>query len=238
MKVPKFISFLLKKKSKEKEILEIKGENKSILFQARYRSGVNCSLVPIFLNYQESMIIENDFKAEMWFYTAAYRANELKQDCVLIYKEKEVIYLKKYGKERIELKDDVTEYLKKHIKEAQNHISIYLNDIKVNNSILDYLQAKTKEIFFIKKCYEIHKPENEEIKEILKSEINFLLINYSQNLRDIENEFDLKLIANDDLSITLERKYKEKIKLKYFFKDKKMMEKIYLHPFENIGIKN
>lgn len=66
MKVPKLISFLLKKKSKEKEILEIKGENKSILFQGKYRSGINCSLVPIFLNYQGSMIIENDFKGEMW----------------------------------------------------------------------------------------------------------------------------------------------------------------------------
>lgn len=234
MKVPKLISFLLKKKSEEKEILEIKGENKSILFQGKYRSGINWSLVPIFLSYQGSMIIENDFKGEMWAYTAAYRANELKQDCILIYKEKEVTYLKKYGKERIELKNNIKEYLKKYIKEAQNHVSIYLNDIKVDNSILDYLQAKTKEIFFIKKCYEI-KPEGEEIKEILKSEINFLLVNYSHNLKEIESEFDLKLIVNDDLSVTLEKKYREKIKLKYFFRDKKMMEKVYLHPFENIG---
>ncbi|MCB8566312.1 hypothetical protein [Fusobacterium ulcerans] len=234
MKVPKLISFLLKKKPEEKEILEIKGENKSILFQGKYRSGINWSLVPIFLSYQGSMIIENDFKGEMWTYTAAYRGNELKQDCILIYKEKEVVYLKKYGKERVELKDNIIEYLKKYIKEAQNHVSIYLNDIKVDNSILDCLQAKTKEIFFIKKCYEI-KPEGEEIKEILKSEINFLLVNYSHNLKEIEKEFDLKLIANDDLSVTLEKKYREKMKLKYFFRDKKMMEKIYLYPFENIG---
>lgn len=234
MKVPKLISFLLKKKPEEKEILEIKGENKSILFQGKYRSGINWSLVPIFLNYQGSMIIENDFKGEMWTYTAAYRVNELKQDCIFIYKEKEVVYLKKYGKERVELKDNIIEYLKKYIKEAQNRVSIYLNDIKVDNSILDCLQAKTKEIFFIKKCYEI-KPEGEEIKEILKSEINFLLVNYSHNLKEIEKEFDLKLIANDDLSVTLEKKYREKIKLKYFFRDKKMMEKIYLYPFENIG---
>lgn len=224
--------YLVEKKSKKNKWLDIEEEARRILFQGATRQGMSLKSIKVSLfNYPGSVIVEHDYKGNMYEITGNYRVNEFEQQAILLYKHEGIIYLREFGEEIKELDIDENEYLKEFIKNSKNHVSIYLFEIKMDLSVLDLLLEKKKEVYYFKDGVNVLKTlEAEEInyiKDLLKRDMRFLMtINEELDINEIKDKADLLLAIDDELKVTMEKEGKiEEFELEYYFKIKKIMDK-------------
>lgn len=226
------IYFIPRKRNKNNNWLDIEKEARKILFQAASRRGSGDKSIRVSLfNYPGSVIVEHDYKGNMYEITGNYRVNEFEQQAILLYKHEGIIYLREFGEEIKELDIDENEYLKEFIKNSKNHVSIYLFGIKMDLSVLDLLLEKKKEVYYFKDGVNVLKTlEAEEInyiKDLLKRDMRFLMtINEELDINEIKDKADLLLAIDDELKVTMEKEGKiEEVELEYYFKIKKIMDK-------------